>query len=831
MSSFIPPTKFLGVEITRVEYETGMPSLTGNVLILRQVGKINEMAVEFAQDIEALFPAAKGTILKTPLPGNHNRPVEELTPMMQTLCTPALITRMMEMNGCVLWVASSTRHDLRFAVHWCSTKIVAPIFRDYYMCVHMVLYLIQTKMYPLLLGGPGPIDAYGYSDGSLHTGSKMRSVGSYFVFATPLGGAIQSNTFETKYQVLNVMHVELDAITQLANALLYVTHACLELNAQAPTTRRIFSPITRRIYTDSEAAQAHCLNNSASKKSKHLELRLQTVQDYQEDDRIDVIHVPGADNCADQGSKSLDPDTNLKHMVVILGHRMMPGKGIEGVQEYVPDIAEKVTFTRTVQSGPDDVTTDQKACEEFEKRVVFSAQLNYDDLMSLVAESISLGLKSEEGESTRDSLSEDGGNERESQSMGVYSLITGDGSGPAGDMSIDKEELQASEVYSTVSANESESAVQWISDQGKNRWNSVLQAYKWAVGDVNQLSEYTEKMIEDENVNRLFIGMDVGIAIDLAEHRIGWKRIIGNSLKEQFALLNYGVAISMLDEQLVAIMPKLVAAHRAGCTRMEFNRIMVLPTTPMWKDRSVELTAVQEVSFALKHEVTSKFFFLTKAQSDKRESIGEIDRLTSSLTAAISAMEIATEGGEEYVRSQQRIISFIRQITSENEWSKELDAIVASNTESSQDSIAQMKRDQDNVCLMHIHNVERLTLETDSVSSIHSIPSNFGKLYWFRRWLHYYASRLIWNESSPVVGLHEQRGRSGNLGRRVDLITHQLLDIDRCKGHGTGYKGSKFAPRPNHIAAFHAVLRNIDTYYQTGSVCGVCGHVSPLSAR
>jgi Reverse transcriptase (RNA-dependent DNA polymerase) len=284
MSAFIPPTKFLGVEITRVEYETGKPSSTGNVLILRQVGKINEMAVEFAQDIEALFPAAKGVILKTPLPGNHNRPVEELTPMMQTLCTPALITRMMEMNGCVLWVASSTRHDLRFAVHWCSTKIVAPIFRDYYMCVHMVLYLIQTKMYPLLLGGPGPIDAYGYSDGSLHTGSKMRSVGSYFVFATPLGGAIQSNTFETKYQVLNVMHVELDAITQLANALLYVTHACLELNAQAPTTRRIFSPITRRIYTDSEAAQAHCLNNSASKKSKHLELRLQTVQDYQEDD-------------------------------------------------------------------------------------------------------------------------------------------------------------------------------------------------------------------------------------------------------------------------------------------------------------------------------------------------------------------------------------------------------------------------------------------------------------------------------------------------------------------------------------------------------------------
>ena len=111
-------------------------------------------------------------------------------------------------------------------------------------------------------------------------------------------------------QVLNVMHVDLDGITQLSNALMYITHACQKLN--------IVTPITRRIYTDSEAAQSHCLNNSASRKSKHLELRLQTVQDYQADDRIDVIHVAGGENCADQGTKSLDPELNLKHMMVIL---------------------------------------------------------------------------------------------------------------------------------------------------------------------------------------------------------------------------------------------------------------------------------------------------------------------------------------------------------------------------------------------------------------------------------------------------------------------------------------------------------------------------------
>jgi hypothetical protein len=343
------------------------------------------MASEFAYEIDNLFPTASRHSLKTPLPANHNRPVEELTERMKTKIGPDLIKRMMEMNGCVLWVASSTRHDLRYAVHWCSTKIATPIFRDFYMCVHVVLYLVQTKMYPLLLGGPGGTDAFGFSDGSLHTGENMRSVGAYFVFASPLGGAIQSCTFETKYQVLNVMHVELDGITQLANALMYITHACQELN--------VVTPITRRIYTDSEAAQSHCLNNSATRKSKHLELRLQTVQDYQADDRIDVIHVAGGENCADQGTKSLDPELNLKHMMVILGHRMMPGKGIEGVQEYVHAKIDPVqmAYMAACEDGYIDVTTSEDYCDVVCSNYIFHAIVDLEDLQRVVDESVMIG--------------------------------------------------------------------------------------------------------------------------------------------------------------------------------------------------------------------------------------------------------------------------------------------------------------------------------------------------------------------------------------------------------------------------------------------------------
>jgi hypothetical protein len=178
------------------------------------------------------------------------------------------------------------------------------------------------------------------------------------------------------------MHVELDGITQLANALMYITHACQELN--------IVTPITRRIYTDSEAAQSHCLNNSASRKSKHLELRLQTVQDYQADDRIDVIHVAGGENCADQGTKSLDPELNLKHMMVILGHRMMPGKGIEGVQEYVHAKIDPVqtAYVAACERGYIDVTTNEEHCDVVCSNYIFQAIVDLEDLQRAVDESV-----------------------------------------------------------------------------------------------------------------------------------------------------------------------------------------------------------------------------------------------------------------------------------------------------------------------------------------------------------------------------------------------------------------------------------------------------------
>jgi len=212
------------------------------------------------------------------------------------------------------------------------------------------------------------------------------------------------------------MHVELDAITQLANALLYITHACRELNVE--------TPVTRRIYTDSEAAQSHCLNNSASKKSKHLELRLQTVQDYQRDDRIDVIHVPGEDNCADQGSKSLDPETNLKHMIVILGHRMMPGKGVEGVQELDDkDIhAVQVAYMQAELPGYKDVTIDEDHSLNLSMYCVFMADVDQGEFARARAEhhlhisrarksggaTLSRRVSADTGEFPRDVSSEDG---------------------------------------------------------------------------------------------------------------------------------------------------------------------------------------------------------------------------------------------------------------------------------------------------------------------------------------------------------------------------------------------------------------------------------------
>jgi len=354
-----------------------------------------------------------------------------------------------------------------------------------------------------------------------------------------------------------------------------------------------------------------------------------------------------------------------------------------------------------------------------------------------------------------------------------------------------------------------------------------LRAYKWALEDRNHTPKYIQLMIEDEKVHRLSIGMDVTIAIDLAEHRIGWNRIIGNSLKQQFALLNRGVAASMITEHLNGILPKLVAAHKAGCSRKEFNTIMTLPLTPMQMEHGVDSTSTQEkLSFMLKHDVASKNFFLNKAQSDKQESLGVIERLTSSLTAAISSMETATEGGEDYARAQQRIVSYIRQITSEDEWSRELDMIIANNTEVQESSVKQLKCEQNNICLDHIHNEARATLERKSVSALHTVPLKFANLYWFRRWLSRYSRRLLRNERSTSINIRKDGG--GYSGSIVTTVEDLIKDVVEK----TSYRfRQKRIPEPNHIAGLHPVLRRIDTYYQGDDVCHACNRSSPLSAR
>jgi len=253
-----------------------------------------------------------------------------------------------------------------------------------------------------------------------------------------------------------------------------------------------------------------------------------------------------------------------------------------------------------------------------------------------------------------------------------------------------------------------------------------------------------------------------------------------------------------------------------------------LPLTSMQIEQGVDSTSTQEkLSFMLKHDVASKIF-LTKAKSDKQESLGVLERLTSSLTAAISSMETATEGGEDYARAQQRIVSYIRQITSEYEWSRELDMIIVNNTEVQESSVKQLKCEQDNICLDHIHNEARATLERKSVSALHTVPLKFANLYWFRRWLLRYSIRLLRNEKSTSIdSLKDGCGFNGPLATTVkDLINCVIDYTPYCSN-----KRHKRIPEPNHIAGLHPVLRRIDTYYQGDDVCHACNRSSPLSER
>jgi hypothetical protein len=100
---------------------------------------------------------------------------------------------------------------------------------------------LDTIDLPLVLGGTSPLSLFGWTDASLGTGPRRRSLLGNISALGPQSGTIQAKATTPTSTCLSSFEAELDGLTTMLKTLLRLRHIFRELLLDFPTQSQIFS--------------------------------------------------------------------------------------------------------------------------------------------------------------------------------------------------------------------------------------------------------------------------------------------------------------------------------------------------------------------------------------------------------------------------------------------------------------------------------------------------------------------------------------------------------------------------------------------------------------
>jgi hypothetical protein len=144
-----------------------------------------------------------------------------------------------------------------------------------------------------------------FSDASLGNGTRGRTFGGYALFfdecliswGSKLLGYVVTSTMEAEYTQASIS----------ANAILWACHLLNEIIEKK-------SPLLPILLIDNTAAEQFSINNTVSKRTKHIDLYLYRLRDFVEEKVLQLRHVNTNDNIADAFTKALPFPTLEKHL-------------------------------------------------------------------------------------------------------------------------------------------------------------------------------------------------------------------------------------------------------------------------------------------------------------------------------------------------------------------------------------------------------------------------------------------------------------------------------------------------------------------------------------
>jgi hypothetical protein len=313
------PSKCLGMGLERC-YKT-------KTICVRMTDKIDEVYkkfdVNFTRRVDIPMPTS-GYIVK-------EEEFEKLSEVKCKFLDRKGIETYMSIIGCLIWI-SGVRLDVLFTVMYLSWSTKSPRQHHLDMARYCVAYLYQSRELPLVLGGSSEFEITAYTDASLGTGGKGRSVIGHLVKLNEKSGAIYAKATATQGVHMSSFEAELDGVSTSLKSIRRVNNIMTEL-------QRVFSDVSK-LWSDNEAMIKFVHGEGVAKGVRHMELRMWFIREQYSHGNVVLDYMEGVKIPADKLTKLGNRASHAKFRSDILGLSLLP----EYCTEFVGDINDFDVF-------------------------------------------------------------------------------------------------------------------------------------------------------------------------------------------------------------------------------------------------------------------------------------------------------------------------------------------------------------------------------------------------------------------------------------------------------------------------------------------------------
>ncbi len=298
------PHALLGMEVQRLREH--------NIILLTMTARIDDLAAFCGID-----KTTRRRHMPMPTTGYliDEEDINRLSPDDAAFLSTEQIKYYMAIVGRLVWI-SGVRFDICFAVLYLSWNTKTPRQHHLNMAKYVANFLWYTRQIPLVLGGSPLIQINTYTDSSLATGPKRRSISGQLTRLNSNAGAIHAKSHATTSTRMSSFEAELDATADAVKTCLYLQTLLNTLNVQTQNPSII--------HADNQAMIDFVKGEGSLKGSRHIDLRLWLVKEHFSRGKILIKYLESSILTANFLTKLASIKAHNEFMIDILGLTLLP---------------------------------------------------------------------------------------------------------------------------------------------------------------------------------------------------------------------------------------------------------------------------------------------------------------------------------------------------------------------------------------------------------------------------------------------------------------------------------------------------------------------------